>query len=198
MIKLKISLTKRVQKKILKKNNYYWTTLNYLLQLTTQLFAKNSFRSQFHQCFMHVLFVQNFGAKNFKHKIQLCNFWHQNFVWKMRVKNVDETDGRCRSPAASLLPPSKNSFATRYGVYVKRRSHLVWSLMKCLEHKHQTLRFKKSNLFLVINWVAVWLLVKIEYHETTSFMLLFLLWFPLILKHRWRHFEVQNKYWSQC
>jgi len=30
--------------------------------------------------------------KNFKPKTQLCNYWRQNFVQKMRALNVDEID----------------------------------------------------------------------------------------------------------
>jgi len=33
---------------------------------------------QFHQCFTHELFVQNFGAKNYKAEMFAYNFWRQN------------------------------------------------------------------------------------------------------------------------
>jgi hypothetical protein len=32
--------------------------------------------------------------KNFKPKTELCNFWCQNFVQKMRAKNIDVIDPR--------------------------------------------------------------------------------------------------------
>jgi hypothetical protein len=41
--------------------------------------AKRDMMDKFHKRFT-ILFVQNFWCQNFKLKLQLCNFWHQNFV----------------------------------------------------------------------------------------------------------------------
>jgi len=58
------------------------------------MYLMAKYLSQFHQRFTRAFFVRNcswiFGAKISKPKSQLRSFWHQNFVWKTREKNVGE------------------------------------------------------------------------------------------------------------
>jgi len=53
-------------------------------------------RCQFHQRFMRVFFVQNFGTKNYKAVFWVWSFGTKNFVQKNARVNVDEIDSRSR------------------------------------------------------------------------------------------------------
>jgi hypothetical protein len=44
--------------------------------------------SQFHQCFMQALFVQNYGTKKFQTQNTSLEFWRQNFVKKCAYKTL--------------------------------------------------------------------------------------------------------------
>ncbi len=53
-------------------------------------------RCQFHQCFPHVFFVQNFWRQNFKPKSQFCVAFGAKILSKNAPINVDEIDFRCQ------------------------------------------------------------------------------------------------------
>jgi len=45
-----------------------------------------------HPRFMCAIFVQKSFRQLFSSYVQLCDFWHQNFVQKSHAQNVDEID----------------------------------------------------------------------------------------------------------